>query len=574
MARYNGIDWSFIPRHTTNDLYGVWGKSAADIIAVGQSGTILHYDGIGWSIVNSGITQTLYGVWGSSESDVFAVGSGGTILHYDGDDDNDGIIFSADNCPYTANPGQSDADTDDAGDACDNCLSVNNPDQKDTDHDGLGDACDDSDSDGIIDMADNCPGTINPDQTDIDADGFGDACDQTDRFAVIDTAVNRVFIFDMNNNVISTIDFSTIGRPTFIRAAGNSGWLLKGQLDPNGPFNVGGGWAIWHIDSSGALRNTFRSSAIGTGPFYTGLNNGTFITNDAGIIILYDASGTVIGQSTNAWADPDGWSYDYTVMGDVAGLSNGGFVLLPEMGTYFFGGAGFTPFIYFYDENLDLINKVDISSLHITIFNLAGLSNGGFAGLGNIDGGSTTTHLFMFNSSGSLTSQRDITLDINSGLLFMYYSIGASNDGGVMVSELYQSKMLIYHSPSVMVDLFSKGVTSIGGIGGNYFNGDPTIDTDADGIPDIEDNCTQSNLEPLITIQGCDTGVANHLFPDGCSMNDLLSGYFDDTQSRWVFINKLVRWLRVLRLTIEWKREGIIDRKQAGEILRCTAKAN
>jgi hypothetical protein len=85
--------------------------------------------------------------------------------------------------------------------------------------------------------------------------------------------------------------------------------------------------------------------------------------------------------------------------------------------------------------------------------------------------------MFLFDSSGNLTSQRDISQDISYGL-FMYYSIAASNDGGVMVTQLYQSKILVYHSPPVQIDLFSKGVTSIGGISGSYLqqgSGEQTV---------------------------------------------------------------------------------------------------
>jgi hypothetical protein len=57
------------------------------------------------------------------------------------DYDNDGIINSSDNCPFTSNSNQSDVDGDGVGDVCDNCPNVSNPDQLDTDHNGVGDVC-------------------------------------------------------------------------------------------------------------------------------------------------------------------------------------------------------------------------------------------------------------------------------------------------------------------------------------------------------------------------------------------------------------------------------------------------
>ena len=83
------------------------------------------------------------------------------------DTDGDGISDDFDNCPAIANVTQADSDEDGAGDACDNCPTVTNHSQLDSDSDGVGDACDncrlvgnisqiDSDEDGMGDACDTC----------------------------------------------------------------------------------------------------------------------------------------------------------------------------------------------------------------------------------------------------------------------------------------------------------------------------------------------------------------------------------------------------------------------------------
>ncbi|MCZ6795375.1 MAG: hypothetical protein O7J95_17355, partial [Planctomycetota bacterium] len=58
-----------------------------------------------------------------------------------GDSDDDGLDDCVDNCPFDANPDQSDVDMDGIGDVCDNCRLAFNPDQADADGDGIGDIC-------------------------------------------------------------------------------------------------------------------------------------------------------------------------------------------------------------------------------------------------------------------------------------------------------------------------------------------------------------------------------------------------------------------------------------------------
>ena len=74
------------------------------------------------------------------------------------DYDDDGIEDPSDNCMRDYNPQQLDSDADTIGDMCDNCIGTWNLYQDDADGDGYGDACDDDiDGDGILNSADNCP---------------------------------------------------------------------------------------------------------------------------------------------------------------------------------------------------------------------------------------------------------------------------------------------------------------------------------------------------------------------------------------------------------------------------------
>ena len=79
----DGWCWS-TPTPQGNPLYSIWGSSASDVWAVGESGSIVHWDGTVWTQVPSGEHGPLRGVWASGARDAWAVGDNAVIVRWDG----------------------------------------------------------------------------------------------------------------------------------------------------------------------------------------------------------------------------------------------------------------------------------------------------------------------------------------------------------------------------------------------------------------------------------------------------------------------------------------------------------
>ena len=99
-------------------------------------------------------------------------------------------------------------------------------------------------------------------------------------------------------------------------------------------------------------------------------------------------------------------------------------------------------------------------------------------------------------------------------------------------------------------------------------SGGSETDYDSDGIIDDEDNCPESDLEETIIIDGCDTGVDNYLFENGCTMKDLITDCADNAKNHGKFVSC------VTHLTKDWKKRRLIRKKEEGAIERCAAKSD
>jgi hypothetical protein len=90
---------------------------------------------------------------------------------------------------------------------------------------------------------------------------------------------------------------------------------------------------------------------------------------------------------------------------------------------------------------------------------------------------------------------------------------------------------------------------------------DLTLDSDGDGIRDVEDACVSSVLGGVLDVGGCDPGVTNALLPSGCSMQDRLDSCPPGGSAR--------RALCVRRLANEWAASGALSESERARLIAC-----
>ena len=81
VIHWNGASWSAESYTPAAALLTIWGSSATDIYAGGQSGTLAHYNGTTWSTLSgTGIVagESVTGIWGTSSSNVYVATASGT----------------------------------------------------------------------------------------------------------------------------------------------------------------------------------------------------------------------------------------------------------------------------------------------------------------------------------------------------------------------------------------------------------------------------------------------------------------------------------------------------------------
>jgi hypothetical protein len=99
----------------------------------------------------------------------------------------------------------------------------------------------------------------------------------------------------------------------------------------------------------------------------------------------------------------------------------------------------------------------------------------------------------------------------------------------------------------------------------------PVVDSDEDGVQDVDDQCPTSDLSPSVVINGVDTGIQNTAAnPAGCTFTDLVQEMIDtclaDAKNHGRFVRCVSHETNIL------KRAKTITGKQKGQIQRIAAK--
>jgi hypothetical protein len=93
-------------------------------------------------------------------------------------------------------------------------------------------------------------------------------------------------------------------------------------------------------------------------------------------------------------------------------------------------------------------------------------------------------------------------------------------------------------------------------------------DSDGDGVCDSDDVCPNSTLDTTLTIDDCETHVANESFDDGCTMADRIVECAGEAGNHGQFVSC------VAHLTNDWRADGLISPTDRSRIQACAARSS
>jgi hypothetical protein len=92
--------------------------------------------------------------------------------------------------------------------------------------------------------------------------------------------------------------------------------------------------------------------------------------------------------------------------------------------------------------------------------------------------------------------------------------------------------------------------------------------SDGDGVPDGLDSCIGSDTNANVVIDGCDSGVANTVFANGCRISDSIEACAENAGNHGAFVSCVSHY------TNDLKKAGTITGAQKGAIQGCAGGAS
>jgi cysteine-rich repeat protein len=93
-------------------------------------------------------------------------------------------------------------------------------------------------------------------------------------------------------------------------------------------------------------------------------------------------------------------------------------------------------------------------------------------------------------------------------------------------------------------------------------------DTDGDGVPDEDDACSDSILDPTVVINSCDSQVSNTVLSDGCTISDEVGECAANSTVNGAFQSC------VSTLGDSLQKDGVLTGAENGRILRCAGQSD
>jgi hypothetical protein len=93
-------------------------------------------------------------------------------------------------------------------------------------------------------------------------------------------------------------------------------------------------------------------------------------------------------------------------------------------------------------------------------------------------------------------------------------------------------------------------------------------DEDGDGVRDTYDECPGSEPVATVVIDGCDSGVVNHVDEQGCTVVDLVDHIAADAANHGKFTSGVARLLN------GYVDEGVLTDEDQGSIQSCAGHAD